>query len=64
MKVDIEQWAKMNNLTPEEFKKEVFTMAAALGAMDLDERGADSGEAMKFTRSDSVGEIELYVRRA
>ena len=64
MKVDIEQWAKMNNLTPEEFKKEVFTMAAALGAMDLDDRGADSDEAMKFTRSDSIGKIELYVRRA
>ena len=64
MKVDIEQWAKMNNLTPDEFKKEVFTMAAALGAMDLDDRGADSDEAMKFTRSDSVGEIEVYVRRA
>ena len=64
MKVDIEQWAKMNNLTPEEFKKEVFTMAAALGAMHLDDRGADSDEAMKFTRSDSVGEIEVYVCRA
>jgi hypothetical protein len=64
MKVNIDQWAKMNNLTPEEFKKEVFTMAAALGAMDLDGRGADSDEAMKFTCSDSVGEIELYVCRA
>lgn len=63
MKVDIEQWAKMNNLTPEEFKEEVFTVAAALGAMDLDARGVGSDEVMKFTRSDSVGKIELYVRR-
>lgn len=58
----IEQWAKLNGITPEEFKKEIFTCAACLGAMDLDARGADKDEAMKFTTAGDTGTIELYVR--
>ena len=63
MSLDIEQWAKLNNLTPSQFKNQIFTMAAALGAMELDDRGSDIETALKFAGSDSLGKIELYVRR-
>jgi len=62
MKID--KWAKLNGLTPDEFKKEVFTYAAILGAMDLDTINASKDEAMKFTTTGDTGTIELYVKYA
>ena len=62
--IDWEKIAKFNGLSPDEFKKEIFTVAACLGAMDLDARGAGSDEAMKFSTTGETGAIELYVRYA
>ena len=53
--------AEQNGLTPEEFKKEIFTVACALGSMDLDDK--DSGTALKFTCSDDIGKLELFIKR-
>ena len=54
--------AEQNNLTPEEFQKEIFTVAACLGSMSLDEQ--EIGDSLKFTCSDDKGPLELWVRRA
>jgi len=56
--------AEQNGMTPEEFKKEIYTTAAILGAMDLDLRRADKDEAMKFTARSEDGDIEVYIRYA
>lgn len=59
------EWAKIaeqNGLTPDEFKKEIFMAAACLGAMSLDEQ--QIGDCMKFTCSDDIGPLELWIRRA
>lgn len=53
--------AELNGLSPEEFKKEVFTVAACIGAMELDEK--EKGIALRFTCSDGIGPLELIVRR-
>lgn len=58
----IDNWARRNGMTPEEFKREVFTSAAAIGAMEIDKRG-DDGEALRFTCADSVGGITVYIKR-
>lgn len=58
----IREWAKINNMSPDEFKKEILTFAACLGAMDLDERGATEEESMRFTTKSDDKTIELYVR--
>ena len=58
----IEEWAKINGMTPDEFKKEVFTYAACLGAMDFDARKAGKDEAMRFTTTGETGTIELFIR--
>jgi len=62
--MNLEGWAQVNGLTIEEFKKEIFTAAASLGAMDLDARGAGKDEAMKFTTGGDGDKIELFVRYA
>ena len=60
--INWKQVAQQNGLTPEEFKKEIFTVACAVGAMDLDKQ--ESGTALKFTCSDDVGKLELFIKRA
>jgi len=60
--INWQEIAEQNNLTPDEFKKEVFTVAACLGAMDLDAN--DSANAIKFTCSDEEGPLEVYIKRA
>jgi hypothetical protein len=60
--MDIQKWAGFNGLTPDEFKKEIYTYAACLGAMDLDARGARSDELMRFTTTGETGTIEVFVR--
>lgn len=62
--VDWKKIAKANDLTPDEFKKEIFTIAACLGAIDLDERSATDDECMKFTTTGETGAIEIYIRYA
>lgn len=60
--INWQEVAQNNGLTPEEFKKEIFTIAACLGAMDLD--ADDSVNAIKFTCSDGIGPLEVYIKRA
>lgn len=60
--IDWENLAKLNGLTNEQFEKEVFMAAAALGAKRIDERRT-AGEALKFTCSDEIGTICLLVKR-
>ena len=62
--IDWEQIAKMNGLSPEEFRKEIFTVAACVGAMQLDEQETDNRTMLKFSCSDDVGKIEVIIRRA
>lgn len=60
--INWQEVAESNGLTPEAFKLEIFTVAAALGAMDLDKQ-KHKGDCVKFTSSDEVGKLELYIRR-
>lgn len=60
--IDWKLVAEQNGMTPEEFKKEIFTVAACLGAMALGSRGATKDEAMRFTTSGETGEIEILIR--
>tara|TARA_R110000851_G_scaffold125008_1_gene255677 strand:+ start:504 stop:707 length:204 start_codon:yes stop_codon:yes gene_type:complete len=59
--IDWEQIAEQNGMSPKEFKLEIYTVASALGAMDLDNQGA--GTIVKFTSSDEIGPLELYIKR-
>lgn len=57
-------WQKLSEeygLTPEEFKKEIYTCAAIVGAMDLDEQ--PNGTALRFTCEDERGQLVLEVKR-
>lgn len=62
--IDWKDLADVNNWTPEQFRKEIFTVASVLGAMRLDEANEEEGDMLRFTCSDDTGKIELYVRRA
>ena len=53
--------ADQNGLTPEEFEKEILSVAACIGAMSLD--GQKVGDHLRFTCYDDKGQIELWVRR-
>ena len=59
--IDWEQMAEQNGMSPEEFKIEIYTVASALGAMELDNQ--EDGTIVKFTSSDEIGPLELYIRR-
>lgn len=58
--INWEQIAKQNGLTPEEFTKEILACAAVVGVMKAD---SEYSQAIKFTCSDEVGEIEVTVKR-
>lgn len=58
-----EQVAKANGLTPQEFEKEIFTAAACLGVMRIDNGEAGDADTLKFTCSDSIGKIAVYAKR-
>ncbi len=60
--MDIVEWAKNNGLSPEEFQTQILTAAACAG-MAMLELGQDDSDAMIFTCEDSIGTIELTVRR-
>ena len=59
--INWQQVAQQNGLTPEEFKREIFTVACAIGAMEID-RPNQYGY-LKFTCSDDVGPLELFIKR-
>ena len=60
--IDWEDLADINNWSQEQFRKEILTVAAVVGAMELD-KSNEEGEVFRFTCSDDAGKIELYVRR-
>ena len=62
MKINWKEIAEQNGLTPDEFSKEIFTVACAVASMKIDSQNHDG--ALKFTCSDEVGPLEMYVRRA
>ena len=55
--------AEQNGLTPEEFEREIMMAACAMATMKIDKRSDSQANCFKFTSSDQVGKIELYVRR-
>ena len=59
--INWEQMAKDNGMSPEEFKLEIYTVACALGAMELDNQ--EDGLMLKFTSLDENGPLELYIKR-
>ena len=61
--IDWEGVAKSNGLTPEEFKKDVFMTAAALGPKSIDENNDHKGGVLKFTCSDGSSDIVMYIER-
>lgn len=61
--INWEEVARSNGLTIEEFKKEVFSCAACIGAMVLDEKDSSDVDTLRFTCSDDVGKIELLIKR-
>jgi hypothetical protein len=44
--MEITDWAKINNMTPEEFGDEIATTMAAIGDMRIEEKGDDSDAVM------------------
>jgi hypothetical protein len=53
------EFARLNNLTPAEFQKEILTVAACVGAMVVDEYE----DIFKFTCSDEKGKIIVLIQR-
>lgn len=60
---DWKKIAQRQNLTPAQFRNEILTVAACVGALELDKNGATPDEAMRFSCHDEVGEIEVYIKR-
>tara|TARA_R110002126_G_C10364965_1_gene492890 strand:- start:207 stop:401 length:195 start_codon:yes stop_codon:yes gene_type:complete len=60
--IDWESIAKSNGLSPEEFTREILTIAACVGTMGIDQQGDDI-TVLKFTCSDEIGKIEVTVKR-
>jgi len=62
--MSIREWAAANYFTPEEFRREILMYAAVVGAMAIDEGNLpDGADTLKFKSSDSISDIEVYVRR-
>ena len=62
--IDWRRFAEHQGLTVEEFKKEIFTAACAIAAIDLDQQeGEGESAALRFVCNDGVSDLELYVRR-
>jgi CO/xanthine dehydrogenase Mo-binding subunit len=60
--IDWQKVADDNGLSVEEFKKEVYTIAACIGIMDVDNKNGEA-VAMRFTCFDDVGKIEMMIKR-
>lgn len=59
--IDWKKVAKEYSLTPEQFRKEVYTVAAVCAAMELEQDTENT--AMRFICSDEKGQIKLEVSR-
>ena len=59
--IDWRKVAEQHGLSAAEFKEEVYSVAAIVAAIDIDNQ--EGGNAVKFTCSDNVGNLELIVRR-
>jgi hypothetical protein len=59
--IDWEDIASKNGLSVEEFKKEIFTSACAIAAIDIDKH--EAGSVMKFTCSDEEGPLVMIIKR-
>ena len=58
--IDWQEIAAQNGSSIEEFKTELFTVAAAVAAIDLDAQ-EHKGDCMKFTCSDEIGKLEVVL---
>ena len=64
MKMDISEWANINNMTPEEFKNEIAATMAAIGGMELDsDENKDNGNGVVFTVEDDSYRYKVSVHR-
>lgn len=61
--IDWEEVARINGLTPQEFEKEILTVAACLGVIRIDNGEAGDSDTLKFTCSDQISPIAVYVKR-
>ena len=57
----IADWAKINNLTPKEFTKEILTLAAVVGTMEIDKQ--DNEDFLIFSCEDNIGKIKITISR-
>jgi hypothetical protein len=59
--IDWKDFASKNGLSVDEFKKEIFTSACEVAAIDIDKQ--ENGTAMKFTCSDEIGILVMVIKR-
>jgi len=55
--------AREYNLNVDQFKEQLFTTAAIMGAMEIDQYDFNNTQEFKFTCADQKSEIKLSVRR-
>jgi hypothetical protein len=64
MKMQIQEWANINRMTPEEFTNEIVQTLAAIAGIRLDERdGLEDSHGMAFTVQDKTHEYRIIVAR-
>jgi len=62
--MNIKEWAKINNLTPDEFKTEIASFMAVIGSMELDSvENKDQSNGVTFSVSDSAYDYKVIVTR-
>jgi hypothetical protein len=59
--INWKEFASKNGLSVDEFKKEIFTSACAVAAIDIDSQ--DNATEMKFSCSDEVGPLVMVIKR-
>ena len=59
--INWQEIAQQNGLSIDEFEKEIYSVAAYIAAIRLEEK--PNVDSMRFTCSDNVGRLELIVRR-
>ena len=62
--MQIQEWANINRMTPEEFTNSIVETLAAIAGVRLDEReGMQDSHGMVFTVQDSTHEYKIIVAR-
>lgn len=62
--MQIQEWANINQMTPEEFTNEIVETLAAIAGIRLDERGETHDvNGMTFTVNDESHEYKIIVAR-